>query len=93
MATLKDLKLYKENEKYYLSALIGYEDKTGIYEASIPKIELPIASDCSIDYTYGINHIYDPYWHCPNTTVTVDFGFGRLDALPVDDNETYVTIT
>lgn len=88
MATLKDLKLYKENDKYYLSALLIHEDKRGIYEVSIPKIELPIASDCSIDYTYGACGYF------PNTTLTVDFGFGKLYAVPVDDdNKLYFTLT
>lgn len=88
MATLKDLKLYKEHDKHYLSALLEYEDKRGIYEVSIPKIELPIASDCSIDYTYEASG------HRPNTIVTVDFGFGKLYAAPVDDdNKLYFTLT
>ena len=29
MTTIKDLKLYKEDNKYYLSALIDYEDDRG----------------------------------------------------------------
>ena len=42
MTTIKDLQLYKENNKYYLSALVEHEDKRGVYEVSIPKIEFPI---------------------------------------------------
>ena len=87
MATLKDLKLYKENEKYYLSALLIHEDKEGVYEASIPKIELPIASDCSIDYTH------ETYGYHPETIFTVDFGFGKLYVLPFDDDKNYCTLT
>lgn len=84
MTTINDLKLYKENGKYYLSALIDHDDKNGYYQISIPKIRLPI-SHCSInDTSYGA---------CCRT-FGVDLGFGELYAEPLgDEEEYYCTIT
>lgn len=87
MTTIKDLQLYKENNKYYLSALVDYEDKRGVYEISIPKIEFPIERNCIIDRTIGERN-YKPY-----TTVSIDFGLGELYAEPFDNNDNYYTIT
>ena len=83
MAQVKDLKLYKENNKYYLAALIVHEDKNGIYEVSIPKIELPIKSECEINCTQSYM----------DKVVSIDFGFGELYAQPFDENDAYFTLT
>lgn len=87
MATIKDLQLYKENNQYYLSALVNYEDKSGIYEISIPKIKFPIERNCIIDRTIGERN-YKPY-----TTVSIDFGLGKLYVEPFDNNDSYYTVT
>ena len=87
MGTIKDLQLYKENNKYYLSALVNYEDKNGIYEMSIPKIKLPVGQKCIINKTIEECN-YKPY-----TTVNIDFGFGELYVEPFDNNDNYYTIT
>lgn len=86
MTTIKDLKLYKEDNKYYLSALIDCEDNRGVYEMSIPKIEFPIAKNCSVDIMSGE---YDK----PYTTVSIDFGLGKLYVEPFDDSGNYYTLT
>lgn len=87
MATIKDLQLYKEDNKYYLSALIDYEDERGVYEMSVPKIEFPIMQNCCINNTSGI---YDSKFY---TTVSLDFGLGELYAKPFDDSDHYYTVT
>ena len=84
--TVKDLQLYKENNKYYLSALLDREDKKGYYEVSVPKIKLPISPYCDI-YTETDTHFGIP--HC---TVTIDFGFGGLYVEPFDDKNNYYTV-
>lgn len=85
--TVKDLQLYKENNKYYLSALLDHEDKRGIYEVSMPKIRLPIYSDCAI------NAESNNYFGTPHYTVTVNFGFGELDVESLDENNNFYTLT
>lgn len=87
MTTIKDLQLYKENNQYYLSALVNYEDKSGIYEISIPKIKLPVGRNCIINNTISERN-YKPY-----TTVSIDFGLGELYADPFDNNENYYIVT
>ena len=83
MTTLHDLHLYKENDKYYLSASIVFEDKRGVCEASIPKIRLPIAREPQINvYNYSDEHK-------PDTEVIVDFGFGDLYDERADGNNYY----
>lgn len=86
--TVKDLQLYKENNQYYLSTVLNYEDKSGYYEISVPKIELPI-SNCQV----SIESAYD-IWCGYQKTAKVDFGFCILDALPVvtDNQETLFTM-
>ena len=81
--TVDDLQLYKENNKYYISAHFFYEDKKGFYEVSIPKIRLPVSSDICIDIVSsdGISDI------------SIDFGFGKLKAEPYDDQNHYYTLT
>lgn len=66
--TVKDLQLYKENNKYYLQALLDEEDKRGYYQVSIPKIRLPISFDCFV------NNETDIYFGVPHRTVSVDLG-------------------
>ena len=87
MTSIKDLQLYKENNQYYLSALVDYEDKRGVYEISIPKIKFPIEQNCIIDNTIGERN-YKPY-----TTVSIDFGLGKLYAEPFDNDGNHYTIT
>lgn len=86
--TIKDLQLYKENNKYYFSAVFNYEDKKGYYEISVPKIALPI-SYCQIS-TASSYDIWDGY----QKTAAVDFGFCTLNAFPVDvdNHETLFTM-
>ena len=86
MTPIKDIQLYKENNKYYLSVLVEYEDERGIYEISIPKIEFPVGQNCIIEKTTE-NRNYKP---C--TTVSLDFGLGELYAEPFDDSGHYYTI-
>lgn len=83
---LKNLQLYKENDKYYLAALFGQEDKKGFYELSVPKILLPIAPNCSVDVDIGTTIFGVPY-----NTVTVDFGIVRLYAEPFDNERNFYT--
>lgn len=85
--TLNDLQLYKENNKYYLSAMFFHEDKKGYYEVSIPKIKLPVSQDCAVNFSSR----YDDY-HKPYKIVDVDFGFGILFAEPFDDECNFLTM-
>lgn len=83
---LKDLQLYKEDNKYYLSAVFEQEDETGFYEISVPKILLPIAPNCSVDVDtcttiFGVLYNY----------VAVDFGVVRLYAEPFDNKKNFYT--
>ena len=87
MGTIKDLQLYKENNRYYLSALVEHEDERGVYEISIPKIELPVERNCIIDKTV-IDRNYKPH-----TVVSINFGLGELYAEPFDDSGDYYTVT
>lgn len=84
--TLKDLQLYKENNKYYLSALLDHEDKGGYYKVSVPKIRLPISCNCLIDAECD-NHFGEPIY-----SVTVNLGFGELNVEPIDDKNNYYTL-
>lgn len=85
--TVKDLQLYKENNKYYLSALFDYEDMVGRYEVTIPKIKLPISSNCSL------SHEVENSFGKPLHTVIVDFGFGGLYAESFSDADHFFTMT
>lgn len=86
--TLKDLQLYTENNEYYLSAVLLYEDEKGVYEMSIPKIELHISSNIlvSIETCYDI---WDKFIKFGN----VDLGFGELSIRPFDDEKHLVSVT
>lgn len=85
MTTINDLNLYKEDGQYYLAALIDQDNKDGYFQIYIPKIRLPISSQCSIYST--------SYGACCRT-VGVDLGFGELYAEPIDDEgKCYCTIT
>ena len=86
MGTIKDLQLYKENNRYYLSALVEHEDERGVYEISIPKIELPVERNCIIDKTVTDRN------YKPHTVVSINFGFGKLYVEPFDNNDNYCTI-
>ena len=83
---LKDLQLYKENDKYYLSAIFDKEDEAGFYEVSVPKILFPIAPNCSMNvdtFTTIFGVLYE--------TVAVDFGIVRLYAEPFDNARSFYT--
>lgn len=84
---LKDLQLYKENDKYYLAAVFDQEDEAGFYEISVPKILLPIAPNCSIDIDVGTTL----FGVILNDIVTVDFGIVRLYAEPFDNERNFYT--
>lgn len=83
---LKDLQLYKENDKYYLAAVFDQEDEKGVYELSVPKILFPIAPSCSMDVDVGTT-IFGVLYN----TVAVDFGVVRLRAQPFDSARTCYT--
>lgn len=83
---LKDLQLYKENDKYYLSAIFAQEDEIGFHEISVPKILLPISPKCSVDTDIGATIFGVVY-----NTVAVDFGIVRLHAEPFDDKRNFYT--
>lgn len=83
---LKNLQLYKENDKYYLSAIFDQEDEVGFHEISVPKILLPIAPNCSIDSDIGATIFGVQY-----NTVTVDFGIVKLYAEPFDNKRNFYT--
>ena len=87
MARITDLKLYKENDQYYLSALIAHEDKNGIYEVSIPKIKFPVTPECTI------KHIQKSDYYMPYITVGLDFGLGTLYAEPFNSQGHCFTLT
>ena len=87
MTPIKDIQLYKENNKYYLSALVEYEDERGIYEISIHKIEFPIGRNCIIETTTAERN------YKPCTIVSINFGLGKLYAEPFDNDENYYTVT
>lgn len=84
---LKDLQLYKENDKYYLAAVFDQEDEKGVYELSVPKILFPIAPSCSMDVDVGTT-IFGVKL---NDIVAVDFGIVRLYAEPFDSSKSLYT--
>lgn len=75
--TLKDLSLHKEeNSKwhtYYLTAVYEVENESGIYELTIPKIDLPVRNgipDMTVEHNwYGEDH------------TEINLGFGDLELL------------
>lgn len=81
MHTLKDLKLYTEDGKYYLDAIFYNEDRGGVYRVHIPKIRLPVKLQPDIWQSY------EDCWgeYC----VTIDLGFGELSVEPYKDNKFY----
>lgn len=86
---LKDLQLYKENNKYYLSAIFDYENKKGFYELSVPKIEFPVSQHCEVNLTSGYDELHVPY-----RIVDVDLGFGKiLYAKSFNDEKDFFTLT
>ena len=86
--TVKDLQLYKENNTYYLSAILHYENEKGIYETSIPRIELPISSNVQVDI-----ESYCDIWKKVIKFGSVDFGFGKLSIKPFNDEGNFFTTT
>lgn len=86
--TIKDLQLYKEDNKYYLSAVLLHEDKKGFYEITIPKIKFPITNPTSIntESTYDI-------WYGHQKTAHIDFGFGGLEIIPDESTDIFYTST
>ena len=71
---LKDLKLYKEDDRYYLYAEYEKEDDDKITRTIIPKIELPV-----MHYPYIEN-----YEGLCGIKCDIDLGFGSLTALRGD---------
>ena len=71
---LKDLKLYKEDNRYYLHAEYEKEDDDKITRTIIPKIELPV-----MHYPYIEN-----YEGLCGIRCNIDLGFGTLSALRGD---------
>lgn len=71
---LVDLQLHKEEltkgaVSYYLSAVYRYEDNSGIYEVTIPKIQLPIHEQpCVKRELTGYHYVYQ----------TINIGFGDM---------------
>lgn len=84
---IKDLQLYNEDGKYYLSALFNFEDKNGYYELFVPKIALPISERCSVNQTTDTcgREVYH--------TVSADLGFGELSVKPFNDDGNYFKLT
>ena len=85
---LTDLKLYQENNNYYLSAKFLHEDKKGYYEVSIPKIDLHVSPNCEVNISGGHDCFGAPY-----KIVDVDFGFGLLYAKPFNEKGNFFTTT
>lgn len=81
---LKDLQLYKENNHYYLAAKILYDDNNGFYEVYIPKIALPINDHFEVHLTSGYYNYQE---------LDIDFGFGKLYAMPTDGQDKMVYFT
>lgn len=79
---LVDLQLHKEEKDnsvfYYLSATYQYENDRGVYEATIPKIHLPIAYHGEPIMRTSVSRY--PY-HEDNT---IDIGFGEVAILKDD---------
>lgn len=85
---LKDLQLYKENDKYYFSAIFHQEDNKGIYEIAVPKIEFPVEPQCQLNSTSYMDS-WSREVHC---TANIDFGFCELDVAPFDGkNKFFIT--
>lgn len=74
---IKDLSMYKENDQYYLSAVIQYEDENGFYEVTVPKITFPISKNIQ----FNQECVYDE-WRHPYTSASVDFGSFTLQVIP-----------
>ena len=71
---LKDLKLYKENDGYYLHAEYEKEDDDKITRTIIPKIKLPV-----MHYPF-----IESYERLCGIGCNIDLGFGTLTALRGD---------
>lgn len=74
---LVDLQLHEEEitkgaTAYYLSAVCKYEDESGVYEMTIPKIRLPL-HDPIIKQEYSNRYYGD--------RITVNIGFGDMDVI------------
>lgn len=84
--TIQDLQLYKENNRYYLKAILLHEDKKGFYTITIPKIKFPITNPMSIntETTHDI-------WNGTQKTAHIDFGFGGLEIIPDESTDTFYT--
>ena len=82
---LKDLQLHKpvdESSYHYLSAVYVHENDTGIYEITIPKINLPVQDSPIINVPYKYNRLLsDP--------PTVNIGFGDLYMLEDEHDHIY----
>lgn len=87
---LTDLQLYKEDDKYYLCAKFLHEDKGGVHEVSIPKIEFPVSPNCDVSFNSGWNDVNTPF-----RFIAVDFGFVNtlFYAKPFNDEGHLFTMT
>ena len=71
---LKHIELVDENNSYFLDVTYEYENKYGVYELNIPRIHLPICRTMIPNYKVDYDITY-------NNVMSVDFGFGYLDAI------------
>lgn len=78
---LVSLEMYQEDEEYFLKAIYRFEDESGVWEETYPKIHLPIVTyrrpliTCEFSTTL-VNYAY------------VNLGFGDLP-LKEDHNGVY----
>lgn len=83
---LKDLQLYKEDDKYYLSAVFDHEDEIGFHEIFVPKILFPIEPNCSMKLN-TCTTIFDKRYEY----AIVDFGTAKLCVEPFDNERSFYT--
>lgn len=81
---LKDLKLNKDKYGYYLTAVYIEENDKGIYEHTVPHIDLPVSIYPSIETTFGY-HV--------RPEQLIDIGFGKLNMGMDESGRTIVTRT
>lgn len=86
--TVKDLKLYKEDNQYYLSGVFNYENENGFYELTVPKIEFPVQRNIEMN-----SSCCSDLWGHTFKFAKVDFGFCRLDVLPFNEDKDLYTLT
>lgn len=93
-AKLKDLQLHEKKGSYYLSAVYEYENESGVYELSIPKMKLNIGiPKIHTAATFKVGCAFDIY-KLDNfiTLANADIGFGDLPLGRVDGYTHKITI-